>query len=54
MSSPSSDDLVEDGPPVIDPYEVLGLEREATADQVKTAYRKAALRSHPGKQMRER
>ncbi|POS69378.1 DnaJ domain-containing protein [Diaporthe helianthi] len=36
-------------PPVIDPYEVLGLERTATADQVKKAYRKASLRSHPDK-----
>ncbi|ROW06637.1 hypothetical protein VPNG_06727 [Cytospora leucostoma] len=34
--------------PVIDPYEVLGLERTATADQVKLAYRKAALKNHPG------
>ncbi|KAK1973276.1 DnaJ domain-containing protein [Colletotrichum cereale] len=44
-----SDDLVEGEPPVIDPYEVLGLEREATADQVKSAYRKAALKNHPDK-----
>ncbi|KAK3402335.1 hypothetical protein B0T20DRAFT_404112 [Sordaria brevicollis] len=36
-------------PPTIDPYEVLGLERDATADQVKTAYRKAALKNHPDK-----
>lgn len=35
-------------PPVIDPYEVLGLERTATSDQVKKAYRKASLRTHPG------
>lgn len=35
-------------PPTIDPYEVLGLERDATADQIKTAYRKAALKNHPG------
>lgn len=34
--------------PVIDPYEVLGLERTATADQIKSAYRKAALKNHPG------
>ncbi|KAH7367623.1 DnaJ domain-containing protein [Plectosphaerella cucumerina] len=48
MSSPS-DDLVEGGPPTIDPYEVLGLDREATADQVKSAYRKSALKNHPDK-----
>ena len=35
-------------PPSIDPYEVLGLEKTATADQVKNAYRKAALKNHPG------
>ena len=37
-----------DGPPTIDPYEVLGLETEATADDVKKAYRKLALKHHPG------
>ncbi|KAK2061474.1 DnaJ domain-containing protein [Colletotrichum caudatum] len=45
----SSDDLADGEPPVIDPYEVLGLEREATVDQVKSAYRKAALKNHPDK-----
>lgn len=39
----------DDGPPTINPYEVLGLEREATADEVKKAYRKMALKHHPGK-----
>ncbi|CAN9093433.1 unnamed protein product [Alternaria alternata] len=39
----------EDGPPAIDPYEVLGLEVEATADEVKKAYRKMALKCHPDK-----
>jgi DnaJ family protein C protein 9 len=39
----------EDGPPAIDPYEVLGLEVEATADEVKKAYRKMALKCHPGR-----
>jgi DnaJ family protein C protein 9 len=38
----------EEGPPTIDPYEVLGLEAEATADDVKKAYRKLALKCHPG------
>lgn len=38
----------EDGPPTIDPYEVLGLEHEATADDVKKSYRKMALKHHPG------
>jgi DnaJ family protein C protein 9 len=43
------DDEIGDEPPSIDPYEVLGLEKEATADDVKKAYRKAALRWHPGR-----
>ncbi|KAI1173530.1 DnaJ domain-containing protein [Nemania sp. FL0916] len=43
------DDLLDDGPPAIDPYEVLGLERAATADQVKSTYRKLALKNHPDK-----
>jgi DnaJ family protein C protein 9 len=44
----SFDDITEGEPPTIDPYEILGLERTATADQVKSAYRKAALKHHPG------
>lgn len=43
----------ENGPPVIDPYEVLGLEHEATADDVKKAYRKMALKHHPGRRLCE-
>ena len=45
------DDVNADGdePPSIDPYEVLGLEKEATADDVKKSYRKMALKHHPGK-----
>ncbi|KAJ8131643.1 hypothetical protein O1611_g1985 [Lasiodiplodia mahajangana] len=45
----ASDDLLDGEPPAIDPYEVLGLERTATADQVKSAYRKLALKNHPDK-----
>eukprot|EP00605_Chrysophyceae_sp_TOSAG23-4_P001330 GSChrysophyteH1.ASY1.ANO1.1447.1 assembled CDS len=32
-----------------DPYAILGLERTATDEDVKKAYRKAALRHHPDK-----
>ncbi|KAK4183050.1 glycosyl hydrolase family 81-domain-containing protein [Podospora australis] len=49
-SHDSEDDLTTEEPPTIDPYEVLNLEsRTATADQVKSAYRKAALKHHPDK-----
>lgn len=44
-----AEDLTEGEPPTIDPYEVLGLERNSTSEQIKSAYRKVALRTHPGK-----
>lgn len=44
-----TEDHMNPEPPSIDPYEVLGLERDATPDQIKSAYRKAALKHHPGK-----
>ena len=43
------DDLTDGEPPSIDPYEVLGLERTASPDQIKSAYRKTALKTHPDK-----
>jgi DnaJ family protein C protein 9 len=48
VSDDEEDIEAEDSPPSIDPYEVLGLESEATADDVKKAYRKLALKHHPG------
>ncbi len=46
MSSP--EEVLDAEPPSIDPYDVLDLETTATADEVKRAYRKAALKNHPG------
>lgn len=45
----NSDDLLDGEPPVIDPYEVLGIERTANESQIKSAYRKLALKNHPGR-----
>ncbi|CZS95611.1 uncharacterized protein RAG0_05215 [Rhynchosporium agropyri] len=39
----------DDEPPTIEPYTVLGIEKSATADEIKSAYRKAALKHHPDK-----
>ncbi|CAG8976074.1 hypothetical protein HYALB_00002352 [Hymenoscyphus albidus] len=43
------EDLVDEEPPSVVPYDVLGLEKSATADEIKSAYRKAALKHHPDK-----
>ncbi len=49
MAAREEDDLDVGEPPAIDPYETLGIEPSASSDQVKSAYRKAALKNHPGK-----
>jgi DnaJ homolog subfamily C member 9 len=51
--SDHEDDLdIGSEPPTIDPYEVLNIERNATSDDVKKAYRKAALKHHPGEPLK--
>ncbi|KAK5723613.1 hypothetical protein LTR15_005312 [Elasticomyces elasticus] len=40
---------VDEAPTEIDPYAILSVEQNATADQIKSAYRKAALKHHPDK-----
>ncbi|KAM3075529.1 hypothetical protein ACMFMG_007672 [Clarireedia jacksonii] len=47
--APRIDDVADEEPPSINPYEVLGLEKTASEDEIKRAYRKAALRHHPDK-----
>jgi hypothetical protein len=42
------EDLIDEEPPAIEPYTILGIEKTATADEVKSAYRKTALKHHPG------
>ena len=40
---------VDEAPTTIDPYAVLAIQYDATEDQIKSAYRKAALKHHPDK-----
>jgi DnaJ family protein C protein 9 len=40
---------VPDQPPAAtDLYDILGVEQDATPEQIKSAYRKQALKHHPG------
>jgi len=47
--APREEELIDEEPPSIEPYEVLGISKSAIADEVKSAYRKAALKHHPDK-----
>ncbi|KAK2806550.1 hypothetical protein FQN51_006516 [Onygenales sp. PD_10] len=49
MSSREEDLVPEEPPSSINPYEVLGIDEKATADEIKSAYRKKALKHHPDK-----
>ncbi|EPS42740.1 hypothetical protein H072_3264 [Dactylellina haptotyla CBS 200.50] len=47
---PSSEDITIDAPPTdIDPYEVLSVPKAATDAEIRSAYRKLALKTHPDK-----
>lgn len=46
---PKTEDLTDKPPTSINPYKVLDIPKDATAEQVKTSYRKAALKHHPDK-----
>ncbi|KAH9205504.1 hypothetical protein DL95DRAFT_376137 [Leptodontidium sp. 2 PMI_412] len=48
-SEEEEEEELADDPPTIEPYTVLGIEKSATADEIKSAYRKAALKHHPDK-----
>ncbi|KAI9850168.1 MAG: hypothetical protein M1838_006013 [Thelocarpon superellum] len=48
------EELVDEPPTSINPYEILGLDKKASATEVKTAYRKAALKHHPDKASADR
>jgi DnaJ homolog subfamily C member 9 len=43
------EEVLQDPPTSIHPYEVLGVGKTATADQIRSAYRRAALKHHPDK-----
>ena len=44
----AKEETLEDLPTSINPYKVLGVETTATADEVRSSYRKQALKHHPG------
>ncbi|KAF7904307.1 hypothetical protein EAF00_001641 [Botryotinia globosa] len=45
----SHNDVADENPPQINPYEVLGIEKTASEDEIRRAYRKSALKHHPDK-----
>lgn len=41
-------DDIADPPSEINPYKVLGVDEKTSASEIRSAYRKQALRHHPG------
>ena len=52
LESADMDEVDETPPLEVDPYGVLEVDTDATPNDVKTAYRKLALRHHPGTPIR--
>lgn len=52
MVRKAKEETLEDIPTLVDPYTTLEVDEEATADQIKSAYRKLALAHHPGQRDR--
>ena len=49
MPSKADEFDIDDAPTAINPYEILSIAKDASQDQIKTAYRKSALKHHPDK-----
>jgi DnaJ-class molecular chaperone len=45
----NDEDEWDDEAPNINPYDVLDLKKDASEKEIKSAYRKAALKHHPGR-----
>ena len=52
MPSLNDDSIdINDPPGSVNPYNTLGVAKDASGNEVKAAYRKAALKHHPGKKV---
>lgn len=49
IMAPNTEDIFDESPPSIDPYQTLGVEKSASESDIRKAYHKAALKNHPDK-----